>query len=226
MYLAVEPYARRLRPWTLVSWTHFLGGGFTDPVVGRDVLAGVAWALLMFYLGVLRYALPPLVGLAPPEPGYSNLDALVGVGPLASVAMGAASDCILFTLGGLLLFVLLRTLLRRDALAVVALTVVLMTPHGIGMDESAWLALPISAALNLTWILLLLRFGLLAAWVGEFVYDVLTVFPITTDLASWKAGPTLFALPLLALLCIAASRNTLGGTGLRRYLAPEPSSRP
>jgi len=77
-----------------------------------------------------------------------------------------------------------------------------------------------------TWILLLLRFGLLAAWVGEFVWEVLYIFPITTDLASWKAAPTLLALPLLALLCIFALRNSLGGTGLRRYLAPEPTSRP
>jgi hypothetical protein len=55
---------------------------------------------------------------------------------------------------------------------------------------------------------------------------VLYVFPLTTDLASWKAAPTLLALPLLALLCVFALRNSLGGTGLRRYLAPEPSSRP
>ena len=226
MYLAVEPYARRLRPWTLVAWTRFLGGGFLDPVVGRDVLAGLAWAVLLFYVNALRYVLPALLGLAPPEPAYSNLDALVGAGPLVSVALGAASDCILFTLATLLLFVLLRTLLRRDAIAVVALAAVLLAPHGLGMDESAWVALPISAAVTLTWILLLLRFGLLAAWVGEFVYDVLYVFPITTDLASWKAGPTLFALPVLALLCVAALRATMGGTGLRRYLAPEPSSRP
>ena len=47
-YLAVEPYARRLRPWTLVSWTRFLGGGLGDPVVGRDTLVGLAWAVLLF----------------------------------------------------------------------------------------------------------------------------------------------------------------------------------
>ena len=33
-------------------------------------------------------------------------------------------------------------------------------------------------------------------------------------------------LPLLAILAVAAFRNAVGGTGLRRYLAPEPSSRP
>ena len=46
-YLAVEPYARRLRPWTLVSWTRLLGGGLGDPVVGRDTLVGLAWAVIL-----------------------------------------------------------------------------------------------------------------------------------------------------------------------------------
>ena len=226
VYLAVEPYARRLRPWTLVAWTRFLGGGFSDPVVGRDVLAGVAWAVLVYYLNALRYLVPPLFGAAAPEPSYSYLDTLLGAGPLASVALNTASECILFALGSLLLFVLVRTLLRRDALAIAVLAVVLIAPSGYSMGESAWLAVPISILVMVSWILLLLRFGLLAAWVGEFVYEVLFIFPITTDLASWKAGPTLVALPLLALLCVFAFRNTLGGTGLRRYLAPEPSSRP
>ena len=40
-YLALEPYARRLRPWTLVSWTRLLSGGIRDAVVGRDVLIGL-----------------------------------------------------------------------------------------------------------------------------------------------------------------------------------------
>jgi hypothetical protein len=40
MYLAVEPYARRLRPWTLVSWTRFLGGGFSDPSSGATRSSG------------------------------------------------------------------------------------------------------------------------------------------------------------------------------------------
>jgi hypothetical protein len=62
--------------------------------------------------------------------------------------------------------------------------------------------------------------------VGPFVYDILYVFPLTADLASWRAGPTLVTLPLLAVLCVVAFRNAVGGTGIRRYLVPEPSSRP
>ncbi len=227
VYLAVEPYARRLRPWTLVSWTRFFGGGFSDPVVGRDALVGLAWAVLAYYLThPLRYVLPPLFGQAPPEPASGYLDALRGPGPLLSVTLASASACILFALGVLLLFVLARTVLRRDVLAAGALVVMLLVPSALGSGDAAWLTVPIMLVWTLSWILLLLRFGLLAACVGLFVYEVLYVFPITTELQSWKAGPTLLALPLLALLCVTAFRNALGGTGLRRYLAPEPTSRP
>ena len=226
VYLAVEPYARRLRPWTLVSWTRFLGGGFSDPVVGRDALVGLAWAVLVFFLTPLRYVLPPLVGQAPPEPLFGYLDSLQGPGTLVSVTLAAASESVVYALGVLLLFVLVRSLLRRDGLAALALAAIMLLPTAVGAAEGAWFAVPAAVVWTLSWVLLLLRFGLLAASVGLFVYELLYVFPITTDLQSWKAGPTLLALLLLALLAVTAFRNAVGGTGLRRYLAPEPGSRP
>lgn len=226
VYLAVEPYARRLRPFTLVSWTRFLGGGFSDPVVGRDALVGLAWAVLAYYLTQLRYVLPPLVGQAPPEPMFGYLEALQGSGALLSATLASASESILLALGLLLLYVLVRSVVRRDGLAVPGLTLIMLVPAALGAGPTAWLALPVMALWTVTWILLLLRFGLLAAIVGLFVYELLYVFPITTDLSSWKAGPTLLSLSLLALFGVAAFRNAVGGTGLRRYLAVEPASRP
>jgi hypothetical protein len=62
--------------------------------------------------------------------------------------------------------------------------------------------------------------------VGLFAYDLLVDLPLTADLTAWTAGPTLLALPLVALLAGLALRSALGGTGLRRYLAGEASSRP
>jgi hypothetical protein len=48
-YTALEPFVRRLWPQMLVSWTRLLDGRFRDPLVGRDLLVGVAigwqWAL-------------------------------------------------------------------------------------------------------------------------------------------------------------------------------------
>jgi hypothetical protein len=187
---------------------------------------GLAWGVLVFFLKPLSYALPPLVGQAPLEPAYGYLDALLGPGPLLSVTLAAASGSILYALGVLLLFVLIRSLLRHDGLAAAALVAIMLVPSALGADATAWFTLPIMLVWMVSWIAILLHFGLLAASVGPFVYEILYVFPITSDLSSWKAGPTLLALPLLALLSVIAFRNAVGSTGLRRYLAPEPSSHP
>ena len=59
LYIALEPYVRRRWPATLVSWSRLLAGGFRDPLVGRDVLAGCL-------LGAFSIALERLGGLFPP----------------------------------------------------------------------------------------------------------------------------------------------------------------
>jgi hypothetical protein len=225
-YLAVEPYARRLRPWTLVSWTRLVGGGLSDPVVGRDSLVGLAWAVVLFFLVPLTHVLPPLFGQPSPEPMSGYTDPLSGTGPLLGSTLGAAGGSIVFAMGVLLLFVLARLLLRRDGLAATAVTLAVLLPNAATAGPMAWFLVPALALWTVSWIVLLLRFGLLAAIVGLFAYGLLADFPLTADLSAWTAGPTLLALPLLAVLAALALRYSLGGTGLRRYLAGEASSRP
>ena len=69
-YLALEPYVRRLRPWTLVSWTRLLNGGLRDAVVGRDVLIGLAFGIGLTLVSLLgararRLARPARAGAGP-----------------------------------------------------------------------------------------------------------------------------------------------------------------
>ena len=225
-YLAVEPYARRLRPWTLVSWTRLLGGGLSDPVVGRDTLIGLAWALLFLLLMPLSRLAPTWLGQPGPEPSMGELAALQGPGMLLSVLLDLASSSILFTMGVLLLFVLLRLLLRRDVLAMAAVAAIWVLPSALSTWDTAWISAVVSVVWTVGWILLLLRFGLLAAIVGCFANDLLESLPLTTDLSSWTAGPTLLAVAVLGLLAVLAFRNAAGGLGLRRALAGEATSRP
>jgi hypothetical protein len=37
LYVALEPYARRLWPEGMVSWNRLLQGRWRDPLVGRDI---------------------------------------------------------------------------------------------------------------------------------------------------------------------------------------------
>ena len=54
LYLAVEPFVRRRWPQTIVSWSRILGGKLRDPLVGGDILIGVAFGLFWALLLLLR----------------------------------------------------------------------------------------------------------------------------------------------------------------------------
>ena len=40
LYMALEPYVRRVWPQMMISWVRLMAGRFRDPLVGRDVLVG------------------------------------------------------------------------------------------------------------------------------------------------------------------------------------------
>jgi serine/threonine-protein kinase len=46
LYVALEPFARRRFPKTLISWKRLLAGRIRDPLVGRDILVGAALGTL------------------------------------------------------------------------------------------------------------------------------------------------------------------------------------
>jgi hypothetical protein len=80
LYLAIEPYGRRLWPDGLLGWTRLFSGHIRDPRVGRDVLVGGALggALLMVDL---FHQTPTLLGaaMAAPALGFS-INSLAGPG--------------------------------------------------------------------------------------------------------------------------------------------------
>jgi hypothetical protein len=64
LYVALEPFVRRVSPERLVSWTRLLAGDVRDPMVARDVLVGVAIAFASLGLALLPMTLvarPPLL---------------------------------------------------------------------------------------------------------------------------------------------------------------------
>ena len=225
-YLAVEPYARRLRPWTLVSWTRLLSGGLSDPVVGRDTLVGLAWAVAFVLLVPLSRLLPGWLGQAALEPMVGWVEALQGPRFVLSALVQMATVAILFSMAVLLLFVLTRLLLRSDLLAMAGIAAFAVATSLLGAGDARWMDAAVSVIWAVSWIALLLRFGLLAAIVGHLANDVLESLPLTTDLSAWTAGPTLAAVTLVGLLALVAFRGAVGATGLRRALAGELSSRP
>ena len=67
-YIAVEPYARRLWPGTMISWIRLFHGRFRDPRVGRDLLMGTVFGTLHTLVFYLQRLVPSWLGAVPSRP--------------------------------------------------------------------------------------------------------------------------------------------------------------
>jgi hypothetical protein len=228
-YLALEPYVRRLRPWTLVSWTRLLNGGLRDAVVGRDALIGMTWGIAMALGLILFYWLPGWLSQEAPPPVKGALDTLLGTRFVLGFTFGFPVSSTLLGLGLLLLFLILRLLTRSDAVAAV-LIVALLSANELAQSSgwaSLWLAVPLHLVLYSSYLFLLLRVGVLSAIAGMFTLGLASNVPQSPDLGSWTGAATAVIVPMLLLLAVLAFRSALGGSnGLRRQATAEAGSRP
>ena len=80
-YIAIEPIVRRRWPELLFSWSRLLSGRFRDPLVGRDVLAGILIGALMMLLLEAASATPnwvDLAGMTPMPPSRATMLSAAG----------------------------------------------------------------------------------------------------------------------------------------------------
>jgi hypothetical protein len=227
-YLALEPYVRRLRPWTLVSWARLLEGGTRDAVVGRDVLIGLAGGMVLALLGVFARAVVVWLGRPERPPEAYGIDALLSTRILLGFLAGLPVNATLIGLALLLLFLVLRLVSRHDRVAAALVVAFLVAGDLGGSKENAWLMLPFVVAAWGAFVAVMLRFGVLAAITAILTLDLLSFPPLVYAPGSWTGAATLVVLPLVIGLAVMAFRSAIGGhSGLRRYLAGDaPSSRP
>jgi serine/threonine-protein kinase len=218
-YMAVEPYARRLWPHSLVTWVRFVGGRWRDPLVGRDILVGVAaGGLLVNLIWLQVWLFPRLTGLPGISPRINPpmLEALRrGPHLVASVAMAHTDAVLMYALFLVLILVILRLVLRRTWLAVAAFFVL-----GVGAFWPAYSSPAVQAIFMLlsggVFIGLLFRHGFLAVVVAWSVSFILLGMPMTYEVSSWIFGGTLMALAVVFGLAIYGLRIALAGRPLFR----------
>jgi serine/threonine-protein kinase len=214
LYVGLEPFVRRRWPHTLIGWSRLLMGRGTDPLVGRDILAGASAGLLLAAVAV--GAALTLNGAA----GAFSLARLPLLTPLEGVR-GIADffgrclfQAIMNALGLMFLLFLLRLALRRDWLMAAAF-VVLMSVRMADADlTTAAVALAFQVAWSLIMVTVLARFGLLAFAVAWTVDRVVEMTPLTTDWWSWHAAPTVAGLIAVIALVAVATKVALAGRSL------------
>ena len=210
LYIAMEPYVRRRWPATLVSWSRLLAGGFRDPLVGRDVLAGCLWGAFVADLDRLQWFVPSWLG-RPPSPPLSGPDwQILGARTIIADLSNNLIVFLLIALALLFLLFLLRALLRKEWAAAVAWVLFLTVPPAVG-SHSVPVALVYNLIVQGVTVFLLRRVGLLWIVVAMVFNGLLSNFPLTTQMSSWYAGISLAVILLLAAIAFYGFHTSLGG---------------
>lgn len=210
LYMAVEPWVRRQWPKTIISWTRLLSGAWRDPVVGRDILVGVALGVVWILVFQIRYIPMMHMGAAP---GFGSTDALMG----GRVALGAWlrqwPQSIQTTLIFFLLLLGLRFLLRKEWLAAIVFVAIFAVPRGLTSTYIA-IELPAQILVYAIAVLIVLRFGLVPLATAIFTIDMTSGIPFSADLSAWYMTTSIPALLSVLVLAGWGFYHSLGGQPL------------
>jgi serine/threonine-protein kinase len=216
LYIAAEPFVRRVWPEAIVSWTrivigartsgdprrHGLFSGWTDPLVGQSLLIGAILGIAAMVVMQLWALFPGWLGHPPARPFVSAL----GIGAINSTreAFSVLARCVLLgvLLGTLPLVacVLVKLVFRRTSLALVVVGLLQAILWGLMNSPMTWPAWLLFALLGAASMFVLVRYGVVALMSAGFVYHAATSMPITFDSASWMFSTTVMTLLLLTAL--------------------------
>jgi serine/threonine-protein kinase len=205
-YLAVEPTMRRRRPQALVSWTRLIGGEVRDPLVGRDILIGTfagCFAIAVFS-GTLMFSGTALVE------SRVGLQALNGANVLLADLLCIPPRAIFDVFMPLMIFLLMRAMVRKDILAAVVLGGIYV--GGMSMAGGNLTLPAIAEAVFVLFVLL--RFGFLALAAMNAAEAVLLMAPSLWPMQQWHTGLTLIAAAVIALVAGYGFVTSLAGRPL------------
>jgi len=201
-YIALEPYVRRFWPQLLIGWTRALAGRLRDPLVGRDVLVGVAAGTIGALLIASRELIPRAFGLPLAVPELPSPLVLDGTRVALSLATEIARRAIVDAMQIVGIVVFLRIVLKQTWLVLALGTLATLPVAMSGTFAGQQLALEIAISLAGTALVfsVLLRFGLLALVITFYTFLAIESFPLTIDF-----GKPYGAAALLLMIAIAST---------------------
>jgi serine/threonine-protein kinase len=221
VYVACEPYVRRLWPQTMVSWSRVLAGRFRDPLVGRDVLVGCTFVSVLSVVFGVAFWIAERFGIVGVVPFQQPLVLIRG----GRFAVGELFNGLLiqtcFALGIMMIFLLFRMICRKTWIAATLLCLIVGTVGALQMAglfglEAAAFFLILQATGMAVWIFVLLRFGLLALVAYSIFDGVSQTSMFTYNTSAPYFGTGLFV-TLIAFAFVAYGfRTSLAGRPLLR----------
>jgi hypothetical protein len=203
LYMAFEPQVKRRSPAMLVSWSRVLSGRWRDPLVGRDLLIGIAFGTAEMCITATIFNMPFVARLAPQLMSSAEAFFPLWLQQVIVAVLGGLSYMFLLNL-----FVLV---LPRQWLAVsiFIIATTLLLAAGYGVRSPIAIARPMFLIV-LIWYLLT-RFGVLTAVAFIYVHSIIQAFPVTINQSLWYAHVTIFAIASVLIIALYAFHTTLAG---------------
>jgi hypothetical protein len=217
VYVALEPIMRRHWPGMLISWTRLLAGGWSDPLVGRDLLVGASsGAVIGILMGPVRRYIPLWLGWLPLFPrGIQDDPSRVPSG--LAWLIHAPALTVWWVLGLVMFLVLVRRVVRLQWLAAV-IVVLFFSANYLGVT-APYVTLPTVAVTVGLLVAIAIRFGLLAAFVCHVCDLWLEYWVMTADPSAWYFYIGALAMGLVLALALWGL-NTATATASARVSRP------
>lgn len=202
-YMAFEPYVRMQSPATLISWSRLLAGRVRDPLVGADLLLGLATGVIS--LCIIRPFMSPWTPLVAPQ-------------LMATTGAWLSLWCwytVVGSVGGAVAWLFLLTLCR---LLVRLQWIAILLFIGVGSLIMASPGARLSAVLFCSLIVFsLTKLGLLSTAALLFANSIAGIFPPPTNPSAWYFDIAVLAATSILVLAVYAFHTALAGRPLWPY---------
>jgi hypothetical protein len=211
-YVALEPFLRRRWPRLTIGWNRIIGGRFGDPLVGREILIGGVFGILLLLVEGLRGWSGARLGLPALQPLPLTLEMLSGWPEVIAAIFYCQARALIYASLGFFLFLLLRAIVSNPVIsgALWILAAALIWSPG----EQPGLLLPVTLTVGVVQAVLslfvMVRFGLLASMVMFFAYLILALAPLTHDVRIWYAISSFAPVLTVTGLLVFGFRTALG----------------
>jgi hypothetical protein len=199
VYVALEPYARRLWPDTLISWSRMMAGRLRDPRVGRDILIGALCGTAIRLWWMLHSLVVKWLGLVPEEPSVGSLAPLAGVRQALSEYPSLATWAVFAPIGWLFIILVLTRIVRNRWIAIAVIVLFSTASAGLSALDPWPTVLFMTVAFG-GFLLLLARFGALAGVFFCIYMWVASDVALPLDPSAWYAGRAFLALGVMTAL--------------------------
>ncbi|MCP3905426.1 MAG: serine/threonine protein kinase [Planctomycetes bacterium] len=226
IYLAFEPYVRRVWPRMLIGLIRVLSGRLRDPAVGREVLIGVAVGCGLFaILGLASYVRYQLLADGAGHlPQWMSLEAMISPASFLSTKVHGAATTVVVTstLVGLLIAI---RLLTRHARATFVLGVIAIGSIGCFSitkfgEQPTSVGIIYGISFGVATVFLYTRVGVLSGIVA--FLTVMRPGLLTPDLDAWYAPYGLAEAAILLVLAGYGFWVSLAGQPIFKHVVAEP----